>query len=121
VLDLNRFERIIIGALVALGVYGLYKYIKQEKPTIQGALGSLIVGGLASIAPDILEPATSPSHRSFFHSIILLVVLACGNQKVWESQNMTEDQKLILSVLSAAYGSHLVSDSVTPKGIPFIA
>lgn len=118
---MNRFEHAVIGALVALGVYGLYKYIKQEKPTIQGALESLIVGGLAGIAPDIIEPANSPSHRSFFHSIILLVMLAYGNQKVWESHNMTEDQKLILSVLSAAYGSHLVSDRVTPKGIPFIA
>ena len=118
---MNRFEHAIIGALAALGLYGLYKYVKQEKPTIQGALGSLIVGGLVGIAPDILEPATSPSHRSFFHSITLLAVLAYGNHKVWESQNLSEDQKLIISMLSAAYGSHLVSDSVTPKSIPFIA
>jgi membrane-bound metal-dependent hydrolase YbcI (DUF457 family) len=118
---LDRFEHAIVGALAALGLYGLYKHVKQERPTIPGALGSLIVGALAGIAPDILEPATSPSHRSFFHSIILLVGVAYGNQKVWESQNLTEDQKLFLSMLSAAYGSHLVSDSVTPKGIPFIA
>ena len=121
VTGLNRYEHAIIGALVALGLYGLYKYVKQEEPTIQGALGSLIVGGLAGIAPDILEPATSPTHRSLFHSITLLVVLAYANQKVWESQNLSEDQKLFIHMLSAAYGSHLVSDSVTPKSIPFIA
>ena len=119
--DLNRFEHAIIGALAALGLYGLSKYSKQERPTLLGALGSLIVGGLAGIAPDMLEPATGPSHRSFFHSIAFLVVLAYGNQKIWESPNLTEDQKLIISMLSAAYGSHLVSDSVTPKSIPFIA
>ena len=117
---MNRLEHAIIGALVGVGVYGLYKYVKQERLTIPGILGSLIVGGLAGIAPDVLEPATSPSHRSVFHSIILLVILAYGNQKVWQSQNLTDDQKLIISMLSAAYGSHLVSDSVTPKSIPFI-
>jgi len=117
---LDRFGHAIIGALAALGLYGLYKHIKQEEPTIQGVLGYLVVGGLAGIAPDILEPATGPNHRSFFHSIILLIMLGYWNQKVWESQNLTEDQKLIISSLSAAYGSHLMTDSVTPKGIPFI-
>jgi len=117
---LNKFEHAIIGALVALGLYGLCKYAKQEKPTILGALGSLFVGGLAGMVPDILEPASSPSHRLFFHSITLLVMLAYGNQKVWKSQNLTEDQKLLIYMLSAAYGSHLMSDSVTPKSIPFI-
>lgn len=117
---MDRTDHAIIGALVSLGLYGLYKYLKQEKPTIPGALGSLLVGGLAGVLPDVFEPATSPNHRSFFHSIAILVMLVSGNLKVWESQKLTEDQKLVISLLSAGYGSHLLSDSRTPKSIPFL-
>lgn len=117
---MDRTEHAIIGALMSLGLYGLYKYLKQEKPSIPGALGSLLIGGLAGVLPDVLEPATSPSHRSFFHSIALLLMLTYGNLKAWESQNLTDDQKLVISLLSASYSSHLLSDSSTPKSIPFL-
>lgn len=118
--NLDKSEHVIIGALVSLGLYGLYKHLKQERPTIHGALGSLLMGGIAGVLPDMLEPGNSPNHRSFFHSIALLVMLAHGNQKVWESHNLTDEQKLVVSLLSAAYGSHLLSDSSTPKSIPLI-
>lgn len=117
---MDRTEHAIIGALASLGLYGLYKYLKQERPTIPGALGSLVIGGLAGIIPDVLEPATSPNHRNFFHSMAFLAILASGNQKIWESQNLSEDQKLVISMLSAGYGSHLLSDSGTPKSLPFL-
>ena len=117
---MDKSEHAIIGALVSLGLYGVYKYSKQEKPTVHGAIGSLLLGGIAGVLPDIVEPATNPNHRSLFHSIALLVILAYGNKKAWESQNLTEDQKLVISMLSAAYGSHLVSDGSTPKSIPFL-
>jgi len=120
VTSLDRTDHAIIGALASLGLYGLYKYLKQEKPTIHGAFGSLLVGGLAGVLPDVLEPATSPGHRSLFHSMALLIMLTYGNLKAWESQDLTEDQKLGISLLSAGYGSHLLSDSSTPKSIPFL-
>lgn len=113
-------EHGILGALVGLATYGLYKLTKNETATIQGIVGSLLLGGFGGILPDLLEPATHPNHRSFFHSITFLMVLLHGNQKVWDSQNFTDDQKLIVSLLSAAYGSHLLSDSSTSKGIPFV-
>lgn len=116
----NRSEHAIFGALAALTTYGLYKLKKEEKPTIQGALGSLLVGAFAGVLPDLLEPASHPTHRSFFHSFTLLMMLMQGNLKTWEAQNLTEDQKLVISLLSAGYGSHLLSDSSTPRSIPFL-
>jgi len=117
---LDETEHATIGALVSLGLYGLYKYTKQEKPTVLGAIGSLLLGGIAGVLPDTVEPADSPNHRSFFHSRTLLAMLVHGNQKVWKSQKLTEGQKLAISIFSAAYGSHLVTDSRTPKSIPLI-
>lgn len=117
---LDRIEHAITGALVSLGAYGLYKHLKQETPTITGALGSIILGGFAGVLPDLIEPATNPNHRGFFHSIALLAMLAQGNQKMWETQNLTENQKLAISLFSAAFGSHLISDSSSARGIPLI-
>jgi len=117
---MDKLEHGILGALVSLGLYGAYKRFKQENLTVKGALGSLVVGGFAGILPDLLEPASSPNHRSFFHSSALLGILVYGNKKVWESQNLTSDQKLLATLFSAAFGSHLASDSITPKGIPLL-
>lgn len=117
---MDKFEHAVIGGLAALGLYGAYKLVKQEKATLLGALGALISGGLVGIAPDIFEPAVNPSHRGIFHSAALLAMLAYGNCKAWKSQNLTEDQKLIISILSVAYGSHIASDSTTPKSVPFL-
>ena len=119
-IGLNRAEHAITGAFVGLATYGLHKLGKNEAPTIQGTIGSLLLGGFAGTLPDLLEPATSPNHRSFFHSAVFLIMLLNGNRKVWESQDLTEDQKLVISVFSAAYGSHLVSDSRTAKNLPFL-
>jgi hypothetical protein len=116
----DRIEHGILGAFISLSLYGLYKHMRRENPTIGGALGSVVLGGFAGVLPDLLEPATSPNHRSFFHSSILLSILAQGNQKVWQSKTVTSDQKLAVSLFSAAFGSHLVSDSATPKRIPII-
>ena len=116
----DQTEHGILGALISLAAYVSYKTKKNTPVTIYGVLGSLLLGGLAGVLPDILEPANNPSHRSFFHSISLLVMLAYGNQKVWKSQNLTDEQKLVVSLLSSAYASHLLSDSSTPKSIPFI-
>lgn len=116
----DKSEHGFLGALIGLVTYGLYKSKNNAPLTIQGVLGSLLLGGFVGVLPDILEPANSPNHRSFFHSRTLLAMLIHGNKKVWESQNLTENQKLIISMLSTAYGSHLLSDSSTPKSIPFL-
>jgi len=116
----TRLEHFLIGALAGLGIYGLYKRLKEETPTLQGALGSMVVGGLVGLAPDVIEPATNPNHRSFFHSAVLLFLLGYGNLKAWQSSQLSEDQKLFVLILSAAYGSHLISDSTTKKGLPLL-
>lgn len=117
---MDKTEHAIVGALTGLVTYRLHKLNENEAPTIQGALGFILLGGFAGVLPDILEPATSPNHRSFFHSAALLLMLAHVSQKAWESQNLTDVQKLVISAFTSAYGSHLLSDSLTPKSIPLV-
>ena len=117
---MNRTEHGIIGALSAFVAYSFHKKIKGEQASISGIFGSLVLGGFAGILPDLLEPASNPNHRSFFHSITLLALLLQGNQEVRKSIRLASDQKMALSLFSIAYSSHIISDSKTPRSIPFL-
>ena len=113
-------KHMAVGALVAFGGYLLHKHLKQEPPSLEGILLSLAGGAFAGLLPDFLEPATNPNHRSLFHSVASVLFLINVNCKVWQDENLDEIQKLALSLFSAAYGSHLVADSTTTKGLPLL-
>jgi membrane-bound metal-dependent hydrolase YbcI (DUF457 family) len=121
VMPMDKIEHAILGSLVSLGLYAGYKSLKKENLTLQGVLGSLVLGGFAGILPDVIEPPSSPNHRGFFHSMAFLGMLSYGNNKMIGSQRMTDGQKLLTVLFSVAYGTHLASDSVTAKGIPLLS
>jgi len=83
-----------------------------------GIAGSFAVIGV--LLPDILEPASSPGHRKFFHSLLLAGLLVTFfvmlNKKLITIEN--EDVKRIINYLGFGYGMHLLQDSVTPMGLP---
>jgi membrane-bound metal-dependent hydrolase YbcI (DUF457 family) len=75
------------------------------------------VGALAASIPDWLEPATSPNHRGFFHSIAVLAVL------IWIVTRSTVGVVSIAGLLTVAimgYISHLAADACTRRGLPWI-
>lgn len=113
-------DHAILGALIAGGGYLVYKLSKQESPDPVEAIVSLVGGAIAGVAPDILEPAASPNHRSLFHSGAILALIAQGSRKVLQSDQLTESQKVIVSLLGASYASHLIADGTTPKGLPLL-
>ncbi|WP_462272817.1 metal-dependent hydrolase [Methanohalophilus sp.] len=71
---------------------------------------------IGAILPDIIEPAKSPSHRSFFHSFTMLIIAGLFSYHLLtgtESANMS-----MIGFLGIGYVSHLVLDSTTPKSLP---
>lgn len=116
----DKIKHGIISSLSALGTYLSIKHFKKEEVALEGIVGSLILGGVGGILPDLIEPATHPNHRSFFHSITLLALLGYSNVKTWQSENMNDDHKLLISILTAGYGSHLLVDGLSKKGLPLI-
>lgn len=114
--------------------------------TVGGALGGLL-GGLL---PDILEPATTPNHRSVAHSAAAAGTLSFARLAEWQAECRTAADAAVkrslahpvgsvergraewdamlwrllagfLVGLVAGYGSHLVLDAAAPRGLPFIA
>jgi membrane-bound metal-dependent hydrolase YbcI (DUF457 family) len=71
-------HRLVAGAAAAV-------YLSHQEQKRGVATGAPIAGGLLcsilTALPDIIEPATSPHHRQFFHGIAfaaLLVLTAVG-------------------------------------------
>jgi membrane-bound metal-dependent hydrolase YbcI (DUF457 family) len=116
----NKLVHAVIGGVAGLFVYGVYKYLKNEKMSLEGAVGSIALGSLVGLTPDVVEPATNPNHRHFFHSLASLAILIFANCKGWQSEKLTDIQKLALLVASVGYGSHLLADCSTPKGLPLL-
>ena len=92
-----------------------FDYVRLAKSIAIGG----VCGYVTSTLPDKIEPATSPHHRQFFHSLTCLALLFFGNGKL-QSANMPPELKQIINYLSVGYGLHLAADSTTVKGLPLI-
>jgi len=121
-MTMNGKQHFLLGGAIGFGGYILYR-LAEKKPIDLVELFLYSIGGaVAGILPDVLEPATNPNHRSFFHSIAALLMITQGNTSVWDQNNqtLTKDQKVVTSILSAAYCSHLATDGLTMKGLPIL-
>ena len=107
---------IVVGAGVGIGVHLLNKILKQEQITMNGIAKAGIVGSVIALLPDIIEPATNPNHRKFFHSL----VLAGGLVAITHNSEIKQDAytKEAIELAGYSYLSHLLLDSLTPKGLP---
>jgi len=110
------------GIIVGAGLDSIKQLIQMANdPNRKFEWGELLlctgIGAVAVSAPDILEPATSPNHRHFFHSILFgasILYAAHGPH----TRNMTPQAKNILHATAWSYFVHLLADWRTPKGLP---
>ena len=119
----NLGTHLAIGAGSGAGTYLLMCKYYGRKPDLGEALVSTGIGMLAAAAPDVLEPAVSPNHRAFGHSLTLgagLVRLAL-TQCSKESGSWQEIEKILLAVALVSYLSRLVADGCTPRGLPLLS
>lgn len=109
--------------LVAGGVAALY--LGHEEQKRGAATAAPLAGGFAcsvlTALPDIIEPATSPHHRQFFHSFAFAALLVGGFSKLkqWDPQTPEQDLLRKLGMLAiAGYLIHLALDATTKKSLP---
>jgi membrane-bound metal-dependent hydrolase YbcI (DUF457 family) len=113
-------------ALIAtVGVGGVLACVKPNAQA-QRLPHPIVGGGLAAFfasLPDLIEPATSPNHRQFFHSIAFAAILGYGLYKVYEWQPEQPFEQILRAlalVAGGAYLTHLIADSLTKRSIPFV-
>jgi len=113
-------KHFLLGAGMGGAAYLLICWLMGRPATWLGFLGCSGLGGALALLPDALEPATTPNHRQFFHSLSLLSGLAYADYRVLKSPALTDDGKILFLTASTGYASHLLMDAVTPKSLPAI-
>jgi membrane-bound metal-dependent hydrolase YbcI (DUF457 family) len=114
----NRAEHEFWGA-IAGGTVATFN--KDASKWVANPVTGAFIGQIAGRLPDILEPATSPNHRSFFHSWLFLGILGFGLfiTYKWKPQSKWEKAfRLFILIIGGAYVSHLALDSLTKRSLP---
>ncbi|MFC4349598.1 metal-dependent hydrolase [Kordiimonas lipolytica] len=117
----SRIEHEFIGAFAG-GVFATFNNDEANPHAVNVATGALL-GKYAARLPDMFEPASHPNHRNFFHSWVFLGTLGVGMYKLtkWEPKEGYEKVlKWFVLIAGVAYASHLLRDSITPKGLPLV-
>lgn len=119
----------IVGGMIAC-ISNLASQTERQRITGQPAFNfaellmsvavGCAVGTVAGILPDTLEPAYHPGHRSVCHSVAAGLVVGIGIKKLNENPSIPRPLKTLGNTAGAAYISHLVMDSQTPKGLPIL-
>ena len=108
----------LVGCVAGVGAYLLGSWFLQR----QISLGGLALSGLGGLStgclPDVFEPALNPNHRSFFHSLTAGGAVGYLDWRAIEFDQLSDDARLTILVLSAGYISHLILDAATPKSLP---
>jgi membrane-bound metal-dependent hydrolase YbcI (DUF457 family) len=128
----NLKKHVTVGATVGASLLALLNIIKQlnqkdENPAYQFNWNELAgkvvlgatIGGIAGAIPDFLEPATSPNHRKFFHSVTTAGLISFGLAKCAFSK-LSDEEKELIHVAGSGYLSHLLLDSGTIMALPIL-
>ena len=117
-------EHLVAGLAVGAVVNGVIQCLERlDDPTKKFEWGEFFLcaaaGGAAALLPDILEPADSPNHRKFFHSITAagLVVYAISGR---HTDGCSKPVLKVLTIVGMGYLSHLALDCTTPRAIDLI-
>lgn len=92
--------------------------IQTAKPLLGGTAAAFLTK-----LPDILEPATSPNHRQFFHSVAFAGLLVVGLHELgkWQPESAGgEFLKALGQVAIPAYLIHLFLDFLIAKPLPLV-
>jgi membrane-bound metal-dependent hydrolase YbcI (DUF457 family) len=120
----NAKQHFALGATVGIALNLIKQGIQMHlEPSRSFDWGELAIygcaGGVAGVLPDILEPATDPNHRRFFHSVVFggvaLYSTHASHSEKWDPASRT-----FARTLCWCYLSHLGGDSTTPRGIPLV-
>lgn len=111
----------IVSALTIGGAL-MYQETLDNKKSCTPFFGAAL-GSLSATLPDLLEPATNPRHRQFFHSVAFAAIVGglAWRIKEWQPEDAVEDAlRGLLLVGCSAYLIHLGMDALTKRSLPLL-
>lgn len=113
-------HRLLAG--IAVGVAAAHSEQANGQSTAM-PLAAGAIGALCTNLPDWLEPATSPNHRKFFHSIVFATGVVVAFKKAWYWEPETGLERCLRVVVlagMAGYLTHLALDATTKRSLPIL-
>lgn len=113
-------HRTVAAALAGMAI--LNKEAQDGKHTL-APIGGSVLAAICTNLPDILEPATNPHHRQFFHSFAFAAVIGGSMYELYQWKPQTEMEKLLKFCLLIAGGSyliHLTMGACTNRSLPLL-
>ena len=132
----------LIAGVAGVGAYAIYCRRNAQEVKFLDAMISGLIAVIGGLAPDLIEPANNPNHRSLFHSLAAGAALIHGTNQVISSDvrdwntagaalihgtnqvqsddRVSETAKLMMVLLVVGYVSHIFADALTPKGLPVL-
>jgi inner membrane protein len=111
-----------VTAGLAVGLHLADREQKEGKATLQPLAGGFVASVLTKL-PDLLEPASSPNHRQFFHSVVFASLLGAGLYRLhkWQPEEAADKFWKALGMLAiSSYLIHLALDATTAKSLPLL-
>lgn len=111
-----------LGAATTVGLISLvYELAQGEEANPGWPLIATALAAMTATLPDVIEPATNPYHRQFFHSIFFAILVGYGLFRLYEWKPQEDWQKALRFgglAIGGAYLVHLVMDACTPFSLP---
>lgn len=114
----------VIGAATGAAVNTVCQWGRRnEQPDAKFDFGEMLVCSLAAgggaCLPDLLEPADSPFHRQFCHSVVAAALVAYAMSGK-HTLHLGWFGRMVLLMVGLGYLSHIAADATTPRSIPFV-
>jgi hypothetical protein len=113
-------HRVVAGA--GIGIAIAYRESQTGESTAWPLLGGGF-GAMFGTLPDILEPASHPNHRQFFHGLVFATALGYTGYKLYEwkpEEHWQKTVRMLGLIAIGAYLIHLSMDVLTPKSLPVV-
>ena len=116
----HAFIESAVGIVFSLVGYHVKKqYDNEACLDFEKLLAHAATGCIAASLPDLIEPATNPNHRGFFHSIIAGIAVSWITYKAHDGR-LDPRFKSLIGSMGLGYISHLLADGTTPQGLPIL-
>jgi len=113
------------AAISGVSAFAMVAILKERHPgaRLPHPAFAGTVAALASGLPDVLEPANTPHHRQFCHSLAFAGVMTSGMKKLYDWVPATPGEVFVRDVLLSigfGYMAHLCADATTAMGLPLV-
>lgn len=111
-----------ISAALALATAGA-TFAPTDEDRLPHAAAGCVGGYCLGTLPDLIEPATSPHHRQFFHSVVFALLIGYGVYKAYKWEPETPESNFVRGICLLAGGTylvHLALDATTKRSLPTI-